>query len=507
MYPTLAIGVVDGDKSGVVTFGKLPDGRLPDGDTVYEIGSVTKTFTATLLAEAVLSGQVQLETPAARLLPDFKIPMRGGKDITLLDIATQHSGLPRMPTNFAPADPTNPYADYDAARLRNFLEGYALARDPGASYEYSNLAVGLLGYALAVSAKIDYGDLVAREIFKPLGMEMSGTRFTDAMRAHLAPATDQLGRPVKNWDLDVLVGAGGIRSSANDMVRYLKANMGLTQTPLLAAMKLAQEPRRDVGKTERIGLIWMTREDPSGAVVWHNGMTGGYAAFIGFTTDRRRGVVVLTNINTLVDDLGLAVLLDDAPLSPAHKAIAKVVGSLDDYVGTYKLTDGFLLKINRGDEQLYARATGQELFPIFPSSTNEFFAKIPGISMTFTRDDDGTVNGLVLHQNGDHVAPKLKADELRGEPTAVSLDARTLADYVGRFQMRPGVVMDVTLANGELSVQLTGQPVFPIYASATDKFFLKIVDAQIDFERDASGKVAALVLHQNGQDRHAPRIP
>jgi serine-type D-Ala-D-Ala carboxypeptidase/endopeptidase len=113
-YQTLAFGVVEGDKSEVVAFGKLEGGKTPDGDTVYEIGSVTKTFTATLLAQAVLSGRVTLDTPVAQLLPDFKIPSHGGKEITLSDLATQHSGLPRMPSNFLPKDPANPFADYDA---------------------------------------------------------------------------------------------------------------------------------------------------------------------------------------------------------------------------------------------------------------------------------------------------------------------------------------------------------------------------------------------------------
>src|SRR5262249_37342179 len=136
---TLVFGLVDGDKSEVVVFGKLDDGKAPDGETVYEIGSITKTITATLLARLMNSGRVTLDTPVAQLLPDFKIPSRNGKQITLGDLATQHSGLPRMPSNFQPSDWANPYADYDAAKLKAFLEGYALPRDPGAAYEYSNL--------------------------------------------------------------------------------------------------------------------------------------------------------------------------------------------------------------------------------------------------------------------------------------------------------------------------------------------------------------------------------
>jgi D-alanyl-D-alanine-carboxypeptidase/D-alanyl-D-alanine-endopeptidase len=185
-YQTLVFGVVDGDNSEVVAFGKLDDGKPPGGDTVYEIGSVTKTFTATLLAQAALSGRATLDAPVAQLLPDFKIPSRGGIEITLEQLGTQHSALPRMPSNFAPKDPANPYADYDAAKLKAFLAGYQLPRDPGAAYEYSNLGFGLLGCALAQLEHITYGALTDETILKPLGMTMSGTALSDAMRTHLA---------------------------------------------------------------------------------------------------------------------------------------------------------------------------------------------------------------------------------------------------------------------------------------------------------------------------------
>jgi D-alanyl-D-alanine-carboxypeptidase/D-alanyl-D-alanine-endopeptidase len=210
-YQTLVFGVVDGDNSDVVAFGKLNDGKAPDGNTVYEIGSITKTFTATLLAQAVLSGRVTLDEPVAHLLPDFKIPSRGGMEITFEELGTQHSALPMMPSNFAPKDVANPFADYDAAKLKTFLSGYQLPRDPGAGYEYSNLGFGLLGYALAPLEHTTYDAMTEDKILKPLGMTMSGTAFSDAMRAHLAPGHDDAGKAAKNWDFDALAGAGAMR--------------------------------------------------------------------------------------------------------------------------------------------------------------------------------------------------------------------------------------------------------------------------------------------------------
>ena len=503
MYQTLVFGVVDGDRSEIVSFGKLDNGKAPTGDTVYEIGSITKTFTATLLAQDVLSGRVTLDTPVSKLLPDFTIPSRDGKQITLGEIGTQHSGLPRMPSNFFPKDPANPYADYDSAKMKAFLAGYQLPRDPGASYEYSNLAFGLLGYALARSNHLSYGELVKQRILDPLGMSMSGTSFTQAMRAHLASGHDENGKPAGNWDFEALAGAGAIRSTADDMLRYLKANMGVKRTSLDPAMKFAQQPRLAIDNGMRIGLAWITTDK---GIVWHNGGTGGYRSFIGFTTDWRHGVVILTNTAVGVDELGFAVLDPEAKLTPPKKAITLPAASLDAYVGTYKLADNFVLKVFRSGDDLITQATGQGPVPIFASAPDEFFVKSAPISLTFHRNANGQVDGLTLHQNGDHFAPKLSAADLPPEPKQVTLDAATLGDYVGKYQFESGPILDITRSGDQLSAQLTAQPSAPIYPSAKDQFFYKIVDAQFTFERDAAGRIIAVVLHQNGRDQRAARI-
>jgi CubicO group peptidase (beta-lactamase class C family) len=498
-YPALVIGMIADGKSEVVGFGKLDNGRAPDGGTVFEIGSVTKTFTATLLADAVQANRVALDEPVEKLLPGFTIPARNGRSITLADLSDQHSGLPRMPSNVVPADPANPYADYDAAKLKAFLAGYKLPRDPGASYEYSNLGEGLLGYALATSAHTDYGTLLHEKIFAPLAMNDSAVTMTDAMRSQLAFGHTDSGKPAKNWDFDTLAGAGAIKSTAHDMLLYLRANMGVDHTPLDGAMHLAQTPRADMDGQDRVGFAWITRTTPKGQIVWHNGMTGGYASFVGFTADGTHGVVVLTDAASSVDDLGFAALDSDALIATAVKAVAMSDAELDAYTGRYKLAENFVLRIFRAEHQLYGQATGQGPFPLFASAPNEFFAKVTALSVSFKRDAKGAVTGLVLHQNGDRTAPRMP-----DEPV-VALDAATLGGYVGKYQLLPSVVFDITLKDGQLSAQLTGQPAFPVFASAKDKFFYKVVDAQLDFERDAAGKVVALVLHQGGRDQRAPR--
>ena len=509
-YPAMVVAVVDGDRGHVYGFGKLENGNAPDADTLFQIGSVTKTFTATLLAEAVDGGELKLDTPVAELLPGFKIPSRNGKAITLGELAMQDSGLPRLPGNMQRVGQPDPYAEYDAAKLKAFLEDYQLTRDPGEKYEYSNLGLGLLGYALARHAGTSYPKLLQSRIFDPLGMSATSATFSEPLDPRWAPGHDEQGKPVQPWHLDALAGAGAINSTGADMLRYLKANMGRGEGALQRAMKFAHEPRRNVGGDERIGLAWMTKHDKAGDVVWHNGMTGGYASFMGFTADGKRGVVILTNIQRSVDDLGFATLLPDAPLAPARKQIAMSPQQLQDYVGQYRLAPNFVVTVMRQGDQLLAQATGQGAFPIFPNAADTFFAKVTDIRIDFKRDSKGKVNSLVLHQNGhDTSAPKLDAAEaakLGGHKT-VHLDTATLKQYVGRYQLAPGAVFDITLDHGQLKAQLTGQPAFPVYPSAKDEFYYTVVDAQLSFERGADGKIDALILHQNGANRTAKRLP
>ncbi len=508
VYPSMVLAMVDDGHAQVAGFGKLANGQAPDGDTVFEIGSVTKTFTALLLAHGVLAKRWTLDTPVAVLLPGYKIPSRDGKPITLGLLAEQFSGLPRLPGNLQPADLGNPYVDYGRDRLKAFLAGYTLPRDPGAAYEYSNLGFGLLGDALAQSSKQSYGALLQREVLASLGMDFTGVELTASMRKRLAVGHDEEGKPAKHWQFGALAGAGALLSTGDDMLRYLQANMGLVKTPLVSAMRLAQEPRRNIGGDDCIGLAWMTRRTPYGDVVWHNGETGGYSSFIGFTRDGRRGVVILTNGTGAPQELGFATLLPSVPLPQVHRAIAVSATQLDAYAGQYTVAPGFVLTVLRQGDQLFAQATGQGAFPLFAHAKDAFFAKVAPITVAFERDGNDKVNALILHQDGqDRRAPRTKVAVFADGSDSIRLDPVLLREYVGRYTLAPGVQFAVSAEHDQLYAQLTGQAAFPVHAKSKDHFFYTVVDAQLDFERDASGKISALVLRQNGQDRRAPRQP
>jgi CubicO group peptidase (beta-lactamase class C family) len=390
-----------------------PAGGAPfNGRTLFEIGSVTKVFTGLLLADMARRGEVKLDDSADKYLPaGVTLPERNGRKITLLDLATQHSGLPRLPPNFAETDPDNPYAHYSEQDLLAGLKQIRLTRDIGSQYEYSNLGVGLLGDLLARRAGTDYATLVRRRITGPLGMTDTVIRLSPGQKARFAQPHDAYMRPTPPWDLNALAGAGALRSDADDLLTLLAAALGRVRSPLasdLAAMRV----RRAGGfiPNAGIGIVWNLLKTPVGEIVFHNGETGGSTAFVGFDPARGRGVVVLVNgvAEPAADDLGLH-LLAGTPLSPlkpippaprAWPIVPLSPAQLDQLTGLYRFGPQATLTITRRDDQLMAQITGQPAVPVFPSSETEFFYKAVDAQLSFTLDASGHASKAVLHQGG-----------------------------------------------------------------------------------------------------------
>lgn len=306
----VTVGVVAGGKRLVVAFG---EGR-PDAG--YEIGSITKTFTGLLLAQMVEQGAVTFETPVRELLPAGTVAKPAlGREITLLDLSSHRSGLPRMPGNFHPANRDNPYADYDANALYAFMtqQGVSMASD--ASFAYSNLGTGLLGQALANRAGRRFEDLLQEQVICPLGMESTAMTLTPALKVRFAKGHNGEHQPAHEWDLDALAGAGGIRSTADDMLTYLQAQLHPDQVPptaattvagrtLPAAIRASQVIRGESWPGAQIALNWFCAD--KGTYFWHNGATGGFSAHASFHRRMDYAIVVLCNTaaNGFTDALG-----------------------------------------------------------------------------------------------------------------------------------------------------------------------------------------------------------
>lgn len=273
-------------------------------DSIFEIGSITKTFTGLILAQLVEQHAVNLDDPVRALLPTGTVAKPNGTEITLADLATQHSGLPRLPANLNPRDKGNPYADYTAANLYAFLAERGVAKPADAEFLYSNLGFGLLGHALAVHEKSTYAALLEREVTAPLGLRDTVIALSAEQQKRFIQGHDQNHRPTEPWDLGALEGAGAIRSTAGDMLTYLEANLHPEAVKLSAqsgaaltlstALKLEHQLRADAFGGMKIGLAWLW--EPEFKSYWHNGGTGGFTSFAFFMPDHDIACVVLFNI-------------------------------------------------------------------------------------------------------------------------------------------------------------------------------------------------------------------
>lgn len=325
----IVVAAVAGDQEVIIGVGQTAIGSssAPTADTVYEIGSISKVFTGILLAQAIAREELTLAALAQDLMPDgATLPAEIREQVTLRHLTTHSSGFPRLPENFLTASNLiqivfggDPHRTYEAQEFREALQTVELDFAPGEKSVYSNFAVSLLGYLLATRADQPYEALMRSQIARPLGMNSTSVVLSDADRAQLAQGYRsgyrmggvQLALTSATWDMpDHYAAAGGIRSTAKDMMVFLKANMGRIDTPLERAIRASHEPLMQRSQHREIGMNWLREKQPDGAadILWHNGGTGGYRTFLGFTDDGEYGVVVLANTAVSVDGLAFELL-------------------------------------------------------------------------------------------------------------------------------------------------------------------------------------------------------
>lgn len=311
----LSIGILRNGNTYFYGFGETTkgDGQIPDPGTLFEIGSITKTFTATMLALAIGQGKIRLDDPVNKYLPD-SIPTLeyDGKIATIRTLSNHTSGIPRMPSNFQGTvkNGNDPYATYSTRDLYSFLKTLKLTREPGTGFEYSNAAVGLLGTILQKIYGKDYEDLLVSFIAEPLGMHDTRVNIRAADSARVASGYNDRGVYNGPWNLSpAFAGAGAIRSTARDMLKYAAAEMGAPGVPkdLEKAMQLTHDITYEQGTT-RIGLGWIHLRSAGNDILFHNGGTGGYRSYLGIDPQKKIAVVLLSNCGVGVDEEGAALM-------------------------------------------------------------------------------------------------------------------------------------------------------------------------------------------------------
>jgi CubicO group peptidase (beta-lactamase class C family) len=396
----IVVGLVGPRGRRVVSYGHRGPGdpRPVGGDTVFEIGSVTKVLTALLLADMERKGEVALSDPVAKYLPaGVESPSQNGRSITLADLATHTSGLPFMPEQAA-----------TTAQLYGFLSGYAPRRDPG--WEYSNLGYWLLGEALSSRAGTDFERLLWARVLLPLKLRSTAVTMSPELKARLAAGHDASLRPAPAFSelpsYSLMAAAGGLVSTANDLSRLLSVALGYERSPLapaIAAQLLTRRPGPRPGVEQALG--WVVEETGDGPLVFHDGGTFGYASAMAWDPKRRIGVVVLLSQVGDVGDIARHLLRPGVPLAkpavaPRHTEIALDTAVLDSYVGRYAASGEGVFAVVREGGFLTFQAPADWGLPklrLRPESRRDFFASELPLRVTFQVDDQGRANGMLIY--------------------------------------------------------------------------------------------------------------
>ena len=418
----MVVGIVTPTGRRVVGYGRVGgiDSQSLDGDTVFEIGSVSKIFTALAMADMWRKGEIAPNDPVSRYLPsDVSVPERNGRTITLADLATQTSGLPFFPPNFSQTD-QSAFATYSLSQMYSALSTYALGKDPGTSWDYSNWGYGILGDALARKAGVAYATLIKNRITGPLGMTSTGIELSPSMRIRFVSGHDAKLQVTPQWVLPSMEGAGSLRSTANDLLTLLAAFAGITLSPLTPAMtKMLEIQRPGLGFRQALGW-WVFETGPNSTFETHEGGTFGYSSTIAYDPAAHIGVVVLSNSATGDGGLAWHLLRPSFPLETStsakqlqeRKETQVAPKLLSAYVGKYQTeASNSVITIELHDDYLLFKSPdAPQGLELYAESDSQFFIKEADLQVSFQNGPDELPTALVIHFAGTSSTAKRLPD-------------------------------------------------------------------------------------------------
>jgi CubicO group peptidase (beta-lactamase class C family) len=475
---------------------------------IFEIGSISKVFTSLLLAQTVIEGKAALKDPIAKFLPpDLALDPKVAA-ITLEQLASHTSGLPRLPDNLGTTVAADPYANYTVVRLYEFLRQHHPAVAPPQPVAYSNLGGGLLGHLLERIHGKSYATLLAERISGPLGLPDTVIALDAEQQTRFAVPYSGSVR-VLPWDLGALQGAGGIHSTAADLAKFGQALLSPT-SPIHAAWELVCQPHADSGATgDKIGLAIFFATVDGVTFYNHAGGTGGFRSVIEVTPAAGRVVVLLLNNDAPEPVALVAATRGPKPAAAAtadsREEVAITPAQLTEYPGVYVIAGPrrFTTVIDETG-RMRIRLSGQPYLPVTHLGHDRFLNKTYSAEFQFGRDAAGKVNAVTLHQRGQEVPAHRTAEPA---PVVLFLSPDKLQEYPGVYQLAPNVVFEITTRAGHVFAKLTGQGALPVFCDRPDHFVYDVVEAALTFERNDTGAITALVLDQNGRSPRAPRLP
>lgn len=504
LYRHLAVGWIDGTLvgPGQQQTWYLGSNKKPDADSAFEIGAASEIFTGLLLIQAAIEGKVRLDTSLRDVLPSnfaFADPALGA--ITLHQLATRHSGLPPAPPNLFPADAADAYAGFDESSLLTFLANFKLSTGTVAP-DYSILDAGLLGDALGRAYSQRFAVLLVSRVLDPLGMSHTG--FGDG--AQLLSGYGH-GQPAPHWHYGALAGAAGLRSTLPDLLRFMQSNLTPQQSPLRAALLLSRQPQGDAPQS--VGLGWNTvqvpGEDQSWPLVWRASRTAGFSAFLGFRTDKQQALVLLGNTDADLSALGIAwleartppPLPPPAPLPPA---------TLSAYAGLYRFDDGGNFVVRAGADGLSAQFPGRFPADLRSVGHDVFAAAGDAFVLSFQRRADVVVSVLFGHSATNVLAQRLSERAPRLPRAVLPVDASALHGYTGDYRLDADSLLRISVKNGALTLQASGQASLALTAYAPDRFADSAGTCEVHFLRNEKHAITRLNIVLAGVERSAERV-
>jgi CubicO group peptidase (beta-lactamase class C family) len=472
--------------------------------TKSRLGSLTKQFTAASILLLEERGKLSTGDPVRKYLPDA--PAAWDK-VTLFNLLTHTSGIPSF-TGFKDYAETEPFATTSANLVARFRDK-PLEFEPGTKWNYSNSGYALLGYLIEKISGESYADFVTENLFTPLGMADSGYDSNTAVVPRRASGYVPGPKGPENAGfihMSVPFSAGGLYSTTEDLLKW---ETGLFGGKVLSAASLAKMTT-PFKQDYAFGLGVSTVDGRKQLA--HGGGIEGFNTFLSYSPDDRTTVAVLGNLNGQAPDEIAALLVKlvhggAVKLPSERTAVAVPVDVLRAYVGTYQMHPGLDYYVTLAGDQLMGRLGKQQSFPLFPETPTFFFLKVVDAQIEVVKDAGGAVTALILHQGGrDQTMTRTSATvELPPERKEIAVPTEVLRRYVGAYQLSPHVDILVTLEGTQLGAQLTGQQRYPVFPESQTTFFLKVVDAQLEFVLGDAGAVKAVILHQNGMDQNAPR--
>ena len=472
--------------------------------TKFRLGSITKQFTAASILLLEERGKLSLDDPIKKHMPDAPAAWDA---ITIFSLLTHTSGI----TNFTALP------DYKSLKLVEMpvAKTIVTVRDkpldfvPGEKMSYSNSGYLVLGHVIERITGASYEKFVTDNIFTPLGMKDSGYDSNKTVIARRAAGyMPSPAGPVNAGFVHMSIphAAGALYSTTEDLLRW---EQGLFGGKVITPASLAKMTTPFKGDYA-LGVVVQTASGRK--VVQHGGGIDGFNTFLAYYPDDKLTVAVLANLNGQTPNqiaTKLATLAHGGVVQSTseRKEITVPVATLKKYVGTYELGPGANMMIRLDGDRLTTQLTGQQQFPIFAESETKFFLKAVDAQVEFFTDASGAVTHAVMYQNGRERKVQRTSATVAATPQRkeIAVPASTLARYVGTYQMSPAAELSVRLDGNQLTAQLTGQPAFPIFAESETMFFYKVVEATLEFEKDASGAVTGVRLRQGPINTLAPR--